>query len=69
MQFGLPNYLHRRLQSVLSAAARALIGRWPTSLRSCHMTLARFHYLNAAEQIQLKLANIIYRSLYGTALG
>jgi hypothetical protein len=35
-QSDLPNYLHRRLQSVLSAAVRALIGRWLMSLRSRH---------------------------------
>jgi hypothetical protein len=62
-QAGLPSYLHRRLLSIL-------VGR-----RSIHRsdiftdTLASFHWMRSAERIKFKLANIVYRSLHGTAIG
>jgi hypothetical protein len=51
-----PSYLHRRLLSVLDAAARALIGRWPIhhSDHCTDITLASFNWLRAAERIQFK---------------
>jgi hypothetical protein len=69
VQAGLPSYVHCRLVSILDAAGWALIGRRPIH-RSDHLadTLASFQWLRSIERIQFKLANIVYRSLQGTAL-
>ena len=62
-QAGLPSYLHRRLLSIL-------VGRRPIHRSDLFTdTLASFHWLRSTERIQFKLANIVYRSLHGTALG
>jgi hypothetical protein len=59
----LPSYLHRRLLSIL-------VGRRPIHRSDLFTdTLASFHCLRSTERIQLKLANIVYPSLHGTALG
>jgi hypothetical protein len=59
----LPSYLHRCLLSIL-------VGHRPIH-RSDLLTdtLASFHWLRSTERIQFNLANIVYRSLHGTALG
>jgi hypothetical protein len=62
-QAGLPNYVHRRLLSIL-------VGRRPTHRSDLFTyTLASFHWLRSTERIEFKLANIVYRSMHGTALG
>jgi len=57
--------LYNRLQSVLNAAGRSIAGL----RRSDHITdtLASFHWLQAPERVQYKLATIVYRSLNGMA--
>ena len=62
-QAGLPSYLHRRLLCML-------VGRRPVHRSDLFTdTLASFRCLQSTERIQFKLANIVYRSLHGTALG
>jgi hypothetical protein len=62
---GLPAHLIRRLQSVMNAAARSIAGL----RRSEHITttLAGLHWLRASERIDVKLATLTYRCLYGAA--
>jgi len=62
---GLPAYLLNCLQSVLNTLARSVAGL----RRSAHITdaFASFHWLRAAEQINFKLAVIVYRALHNTA--
>ena len=62
---GLPAFQHRRLQSVLNAAAR-LIHRSP---RYEHITplLRDLHWLRSPEHIDLKSAVLVYRCLHGLA--
>ena len=62
---GLPAYLVSRLQSVMNAAARSIIG----IRRSEHITstLANLHWLNVSENITFKLAVLTYRCLHGAA--
>ena len=60
---GLPVYLVSRLQSVMNAAARSIVG----IKRSEHITpiLASLHWLKVSERIKFKLAVLSYRCLYG----
>jgi len=62
---GLLACLLNRLQSVLNAGARSIVGLQ----RSEHITdaLASFHWLRAPEHIKFKLTVIVYRTLHGTA--
>jgi len=62
---GLPVYLVSRLQSVMNAAARSIIG----IRRSEHITstLANLHWLKVSERIKFKLAVLTYRCLHGAA--
>jgi len=62
---GLPVFQHRRLQSVLNAAAR-LIHRSP---RYEHITplLRDLHWLRSLERIDFQLAVLVYRCLHGLA--
>jgi hypothetical protein len=62
---GLPAYLVSRLQSVMNAAARSIIG----IRRSEHITstLANLHWLKVSERIKFKLAVLTYRCLHGAA--
>ena len=61
----IPTFQHRRLQSVLNAAAR-LIRR---SSRHEHVTplLRDLHWLQSRERIDFKLAVLVYRCLHGLA--
>ncbi|HSN23054.1 MAG TPA: reverse transcriptase family protein [Methylomicrobium sp.] len=62
---GLPANQHRRLQSVMNAAAR-LIHR---SSRFDHVTplLRDLHWLKSPERVDFKLAVIVYRCMHGLA--
>jgi len=62
---GLPVFQHRRLQSVLNAAAR-LVYRSP---RYEHITplLRDLHWLRSPEHTNFKLAVLVYRCLHGLA--
>jgi len=62
---GLPVYLVSRLQSVMNAAARSIVG----IKRSEHITpiLAILHWLKVSERIKFKLAVLSYRCLHGAA--
>src|SRR5258706_10228418 len=62
---GLPAYLVSRLQSVMNAAARSIVG----IQRSEHITpiLASLHGLKVSERIKFKLAVLSYRCLHGVA--
>ena len=62
---GLHAFQHRRLQSVLNAAAR-LIHRSP---RYEHITplLRDLHWLRSTERIDFKLGVLVYRCLHGLA--
>ena len=60
---GAPAYLVSRLQLVMNAAARSIIG----IQRSEHITstLADLHWLKVSERIKFKLAVLTYRCLRG----
>jgi hypothetical protein len=62
---GLPANQHRRLQSVMNAAARLIYRR----RRSDHVSplLRDLHWLKSPERINFKLAVIVYQCLHGTA--
>jgi len=62
---GLPVYLVRRLQSVLSAAARLTYHL----RRSDHITdaLVCIHWLRVPERVQYKIAVLVYKVLHGLA--
>jgi len=62
---GLPVYLISRLQSVMNAAARSIVG----IKRSEHITpiLASLHWLKISERVKFKLAVLSYRCLHGVA--
>jgi len=62
---GLPAFQHRRLQSVLNAAAR-LIHRSPRYERITPL-LRDLHWLWSLERIDLKLAVLVYWCLHGLA--
>ena len=62
---GLLTYLVSRLQSVMNAAAMAIIGvRRSEYITS---TLANLHWLKVSERIKFKLAVLTYRCLHGAA--
>jgi len=62
---GLPVFQHRRLQSVLNAAAR-MIHR--SSRQECITPLLRdLHWLRSPERIDYKLAVLVFRCLNGLA--
>ena len=62
---GIPQYLLRRLQSVMNSAARLVF----SSSRYDHITplLRQLHWLKAAERIDFKLTVLVYKCLHGTA--
>jgi len=62
---GLPEYQHRRLQSVLNAAARLIYRK----SRCQHVTplLRELHWLRSKERVDFKLAVLIFRCLHGLA--
>jgi len=62
---GISTRLINRLQSVLNAAARTVVGLHKRD----HVTqaLKSLHWLRAAERIDFKLAVTVYRCLHGTA--
>ena len=62
---GIPAYQLGRLQSVMNAAARSIVG----IRRSDHITpvLVNLHWLKAPERIKFKLAVLTYRCLHGIA--
>ena len=62
---GIPQYLLKRLQSVMSSAARLV----PASSRYDHITplVRRLHWLKAAERIDFKLAVLVYKCLHRAA--
>ena len=65
---GIPQYLLRRLQSVMNSAARLVF----SSSRYDHITplLRQLHWLKAAEQIDFKLPVLVcfvYKCLHGAA--
>ena len=62
---GLPAYLMRRLQSVLSSAARLIFGL----RRSGHISeaLISLHWLRISECIKFKVAVFTYNVLHGRA--
>jgi len=57
---GLPAFQHRRLQSVLNAAARLMLPRYE------HIT-PLLHWPRSPERIDFKLAVLVYRCLHGLA--
>ena len=62
---GLPDYQYRRLQSVLHAATRSMY-----SLRRYdHVTpaLIKLHWLSAVDQVNFKVATLVYCCLHGLA--
>jgi len=62
---GLPEHQHRRLQSVLNAAARLIYRK----SRCQHVTLLlqELHWLRSRELVDFKLAVLIFRCLQGLA--
>jgi len=62
---GIPQHLLRRLQSVMSAAARLIY----SSSRFDHITslLRQLHWLKAKERIALKLAVLVFKCVHGSA--
>jgi len=62
---GIPQYLLRRLQSVMNSAARLVF----FSSRYDHITplLRQLHWLKAAERNDFKLAVLVYKCLHGAA--
>ena len=62
---GLPAYLVSRLQLVMNAAAKSIIGiRRSEYITS---TLVNLHWLKVSERIKFKLAVLTYRCLHGAA--
>ena len=64
---GLPENQHRRLQSVLNAAARLI----HQTSQCQHITplLRQLHWLRSRERVDFKLAVLIFRCLHGLAPG
>jgi hypothetical protein len=62
---GIPAYQHRRLQSVMNAAAKLIHRR----RRYDHVTplLRDLHWLKAPERVDFKLAVTVYKCLHGLA--
>jgi len=62
---GLPAYQHRRLQSVMNAAAKLIHRR----RRYDHVTplLRDLHWLKSPERVDFKLAVTVYKCLHGLA--
>jgi len=62
---GIPQYLLKRLQSVMNLAARLVF----SSSGYDHITplLRQLHWLKAAERIDFKLAVLVYKCLHGAA--
>jgi len=62
---GIPLYLVKRLQLVMNSAARLVFG----SSRYNHVAplLRQLHWLMAAEQIDFKLALLVYKCQHGSA--
>jgi len=62
---GLPVFQHRRLQSVLNAAARLI--HWSPLYEHITPLLQDLHWLRSPERIDFKLAVLVYRCLHGLA--
>jgi hypothetical protein len=62
---GLPDYMYRRLQSVINAAARSIF----RLRRSDHVSpaLVELHWLSAADRVTFKVATLVYRCLHDAA--
>jgi len=62
---GIPQYLLKRLQSVMNLAARLVF----SSSRYDHITplLRQLHWLKTAQRTDFKLAVLVYKCLHGVA--
>jgi hypothetical protein len=62
---GLPDYMYRRLQSVINAAARSIF----RLRRFDHVSpaLVELHWLSAADRVTFKVATLVYRCLHEAA--
>jgi len=62
---GLPDYLFRRLQSVVNATARLIYGlRHSGHISDAFISL---HWLRAQERVRFKTAVLMYKATHGTA--
>jgi len=61
----IPEYQHRRLQSVLNAAARLIY--WKSRCQHVTPLLRELHWLRSRERVDFKLTVFIFRCLHGLA--